>query len=747
MYSTKSPSLRINSGDLKCRNGCGFYGNTQFDGFCSKCFRERQQGLERQRKQRVVASSSTKIDPHFPRQKTSSHHSARAATQQHTFPPSPSRHKPHSPQRGDQQERGTLKKNAILSVFQKTSTQKNVGKPERPYVPDRTEMEFITGLKKLLISDDAKKKLKSDIQRLDATIRDYLANHRSIDDLSECVQNAYTRLSEVLGRDPRFQTASPEAREECMNFFEKVVMTRNHSYLFSPCFTNDEEQDSKIQKRIRQLGWITVKHLSCGIDEVHSASRELVYTAITELVAMDSFYSPQEKLECIVRCCRHIFTLLKHAVGGPASADEFLPALIFVVLKANPIRLHSNINFVTRFSNASRLMSGEGGYCFTNLCCAITFIENLTAVSLSMPADEFEALMKGEKVYTSAWESALLACEGLHLISENMKKMDALKRKNENVLKGIECFKEDLKQLQAEITQKIDETLIRAPLTILPIKTPEFLRTRAQSLILSDAAVAEQRRNSGHFQSNIVTSLSIDRSDEGKALAKDSTLPIPIIPAVVGTTKPTDRDKPLVDTKPEPVKEALSTPTQSPAGRMSASSSADLLYSSPIFNYSPFDTNSLGDAATPEDFLSGQMPDFTGGITNINYDFDLSDHSGDNSVAEDTNITTGFNLEEFDPLIQKPSSSYLSSTESGPDDPDRIGAVECEKPKSLIESDSPSEILLPSPIKPTSATNYKGFSNFEIPSISCNTGDFSSLNSCEMATECLEGSEGVADKK
>lgn len=344
---------------------------------------------------------------------------------------------------------GVFKNKSLTSKdsFQETKKQhlhKHVDRVLEPVAMAHLEM-----LKSLKISDQARRDFKIIIKTLDKSISQAYACSYSVDRISELIQNGYTRFADFMDtKELSFSNVPPEVKSQALDFFEKCIMTHHYKHLFSPQTTDDEEKDQIVQKRIRQLNWINAKHLVCSIDEVNAEVRDLVYAAITELVAMDSFATPQEKLECIVSCCRHIFTLLKHTCGGPASADEFLPAFIFVVLKANPVRLHSNINYINRFSNATRIMSGETGYYFTNLCCAISFIENLTFESVQLTIEEFDELMSGENQIHSAWESALMACESINLITSNMKIMKDLSERNHRLDGDASLFSLDMKEFK-----------------------------------------------------------------------------------------------------------------------------------------------------------------------------------------------------------------------------------------------------------------------------------------------------------
>lgn len=434
------------------------------------------------------------------------------------------------------------------------------------------------------------------------------------------------------------------------------------------------------------MNWINAQHLACSID---GTVRELVYTAISDLVAMDSFQTPPDKLDCIVRCCRTIFTMLKQTKGGPASADDFLPAFIFVVLKANPVRLHSNINYVTRFANANRLMSGEGGYYFTNLCCAISFIEDLTAESLSMSGHEFNELMGRQQPVPSAWESALMACESFHLIKEDGKHILELNRRCGELQRAIASLDENMLQFKDEVVSRVSGVLERTPFHFKEVKTRESLAERRSHK--ADNAASESPKD--EWEGAVAHTRPMIQFSS----LEDSALPVAEAPSESFQGNLYDLAKTLqvsLDSERDLI-------VLGGGGGLSASNSQDLLLTaSPIFGYKVEDNlNSLSspDNEETEYGLDQSLTeDFRHGITNINYDFDLSDHSAENSVAApalcpDKLLLTSRTLIEDSPndeLLPQPMLPTLPATQYPDEQPVRdshpsLGIAVGEHPKRL----------------------------------------------------------------
>uniref|UniRef100_A0A7S3FZ12 VPS9 domain-containing protein n=1 Tax=Palpitomonas bilix TaxID=652834 RepID=A0A7S3FZ12_9EUKA len=74
-------------------------------------------------------------------------------------------------------------------------------------------------------------------------------------------------------------------------------------------------------------------------------------------------------------------------------ADDFLPLLVLVLLRVNPPKLVSNVEYCIRFRHPSRLR-GEAQYYLTNLHSAVLFIENMTASSLTIDEKEYEKMYR-----------------------------------------------------------------------------------------------------------------------------------------------------------------------------------------------------------------------------------------------------------------------------------------------------------------------------------------------------------------
>ncbi|KAL6638247.1 hypothetical protein ACP70R_025819 [Stipagrostis hirtigluma subsp. patula] len=241
------------------------------------------------------------------------------------------------------------------------------------------------------------------------------------------VQAFLAEMEGAIRDHPLWANATGQEIDHALEGLEKFIMTK----LFDRTFGSSAEDamaDMEISEKIGLLQQFVKPHHLDIPKVLHNEASWLL--AVKELQKINSFKAPREKLLCIMSCCQVINNLLLNVSMSNdrtlSGADEFLPILIYITIKAstywqlfilalffsffvgpnklgieyaNPPQLHSNLKFVQLFRRETKLIS-EVEYYLTNLISAKMFILNVNANSLSMEESEFQKHMESARLGT-----------------------------------------------------------------------------------------------------------------------------------------------------------------------------------------------------------------------------------------------------------------------------------------------------------------------------------------------------------
>jgi hypothetical protein len=556
--------LKVDKSQLLCKNGCGFFGNPEWDWYCSKCWR--QHNTKQQHAYNFDAfnqtlgavglgslGSSQSLPTPLNKERPSPFQSLikKSPVAEASKKLSPQHSRGHNSLSQQFSKFEDKKRKHVQTLERKTSNMKQMfrkGKDEivKARSPTRSDRPVLPPEAKTISKEFADylspRVKKAGIADLSRNIQSFIEKvHKRveilpIDDVSVMVKNFYEALARRLEVHENFSGLSEEERSRICDLTERYIMVCCYKPLFCPFSSEDEDKDLEIQARIRSLNWVTAAHLECPFKETAPDVRDLIYLAINDILELDGSKAPQDKLASVVSCSKKIFTVLQAGDCAVASADDFLPSLIYILLKANPPRIMSNINFITRFSTEARLRSGEEGYYFTNLCCALHFVENLDAASLNLPQGEFDSYMSGEAIPPGSWEASLLMCEGIQTMSHNLKTLSDLSELQTKIMADMEVMEKDMMEFQFSVSAEVERVLARTTYTIREPKKPvtvDSLSPQTEERLLPSPLLPQNLSITPDTD-------TVARSSNLLEATPTDTLPPPLLPVVGVSPPPSD---------------------------------------------------------------------------------------------------------------------------------------------------------------------------------------------------------------
>ncbi|EPX74057.1 guanyl-nucleotide exchange factor Vps901 [Schizosaccharomyces octosporus yFS286] len=230
---------------------------------------------------------------------------------------------------------------------------------------------------------------------LKSFLSEFMKRRWSVSYQVKLIQDFLAFIGEKIEQYEPWVSGSQAEIDNAKEGMEKLVSNRLYSRLFSPEIakegmplssehSDDVEEDHILYQKMELFQWVREEHLD--IKRAKSSSK-FFRLAADELRRINDYHAPRDKIICLMNCCKVIYSYLRNVVKEE-SADAFVPVLIFVLLKAHPKHLVSNIQYIQRFRSPEKL-SGEVLYYLSTLMGAMSFIQALDTNSLTISEEEF----------------------------------------------------------------------------------------------------------------------------------------------------------------------------------------------------------------------------------------------------------------------------------------------------------------------------------------------------------------------
>ncbi|CAD7970370.1 unnamed protein product [Amoebophrya sp. A25] len=279
-----------------------------------------------------------------------------------------------------------------------------------------------------LISDPECMPVAHDLKNfVDQAETNNLFENRSKNEKAEVIHSMLDRSHRQLMETKAFRDVSEEEENINYDFLEKWVLQKLHAYTFGKS-REVRQKDRKVYKHIKCLQFIQLQHLdlpehlessltawsngqgtgnvgggmstpggttpsspSASVDN-SGRPEALLDDAAAAFARIETVNNVVNKLICIDTGCRVIMEVIQKVWqeeqrrrgsveppgGGQAfGADDFMPLLIYTILRANPGNLWSNIEYIDAYRTPSRKV-GQQNYYYTCYCSAAKFVQDLT---------------------------------------------------------------------------------------------------------------------------------------------------------------------------------------------------------------------------------------------------------------------------------------------------------------------------------------------------------------------------------